>query len=446
MRYISLMEVLELHRQVIELSGGTSDIRDLEVLKSAIAQSLIPFGCEDLYLKMLECFFVSLIMNGEWLTKAAVKERGWTDGTIKKFLGAPEDTRKNPHYRSGPPMQLWRLVTVCEAEQNPEFIDWKAKHDSRHEGLKKRAIDQHQQRRSLLMEWVESLAIEVPKYSNNQLFKFAIENYNNLWSDRGKYEKLIYQDFKNLNPEFLHRITINALLHALSDYEYHLAQVKGLTGASDARSKLKRRILTSIHKVYPSVTYEELWDSIDLGIPESEQDIEYAHSQIVAAITNLSKRLAHLIASDPRGLEDLEWRDMERMLAAVFQGLGFDVTLTPSSKDGGKDLILECIVQGDKHSYVVEVKHWRSGQRVGKRYISDFINVVARENRDGGLYLATYGYSGDACEALTEVDRQSIKLGVDKKIISLCRTYIKAESGIWLAPSVLSDLLFDDVL
>jgi Restriction endonuclease len=385
-------------------------------------------------------------MSDEWLTKAAIKERGWTDGSIEQFLGSPEDTRKNPHYRSGSPMQLWRVETVCKAEQNLEFTAWKTKHDCRREGLKKRAVEQHQQRRSLLMEWVDSLKVEVPKYSEEQLFRFAIENYNNLWSDRGKFEKLIYQDFTKLDPEFLHRITVNALLYTLSDYEYHLAQVEGLTGASEARSKLKKRILTSIHKTYPNVTYQELWEWIDATLPESEQGAERTHSQIVAAITNLSKQLARLIATDPRGLEDLEWRDMERMLAAVFQGLGFDVTLTPSSKDGGKDLILECIVQGDKCSYVVEVKHWPSGQRVGKRYISDFVNVVARENRDGGLYLATYGYSGDAFEALTEIDRQSIKLGIDKKIISLCRTYIKAESGTWLAPSVLSDLLFEDVM
>lgn len=385
-------------------------------------------------------------MSGEWLSKAAIKERGWTEGAIKQFLGSPEETRKNPHYRSGASMQLWRFETVFEAEQNPEFIAWKTKHNCRREGFKNRAIEQHQQRRSLLMEWVDSLAIKVPKYSEEQLFKFAILNYNNLWSERGEFEKLIYQDFRKLDPEFLHRITINALLHALSDYEYHLSQVEGRTGASEARINLKRKLLTSIHKAYPKVTYQELWDWIDATIPDSEQDNERIHSQIIAAITNLSKQLARLIASDPSGLQDLEWRDMERMLAEVFQGLGFDVTLTPSSKDGGKDLILECIVQGDKQSYVVEVKHWRSGQHVGKRYISDFINVVANENRDGGLYLATYGYSGNAFEALTEVDRQSIKLGVDKKIISLCRTYIKAESGIWLAPSVLSDLLFEDVL
>lgn len=384
------------------------------------------------------------LVKGEWLTKAAIKERGWTDGSIKRFLGVAEETRKNPHHLSGPPMQLWRVITVCEAEKSPAFLAWKAKHDCRRKDLKERAIERHQHQRSLLMEWVDSLVVEVPKYSKSKLFKFAIENYNELWSNRGELEKLIQQSFRELDPEFLNRITVNALLHVLSDYEYHLAQVEGITGASEARSKLKRKILTSIHKTYPDVIYQELWNWIDETLPESEEETKL--SKVVAAITNLSKQLARLIASDPKGLEDLEWRDMERMLAEVFQGLGFDVTLTPSSKDGGKDLILECFVQGDKHSYVIEVKHWRSGQRVGKRYISDFINVVAHENRDGGLYLATYGYSGDVFEALTEVDRQSIKLGVDKKVISLCRTYIKAESGVWLAPSMLSDLLFEDVL
>jgi HJR/Mrr/RecB family endonuclease len=382
-------------------------------------------------------------MSGEWLTKAAIKSRGWTDGSIKKFLGPPEDTQKNPHYRSGPPMQLWYLETVEEAEKNQEFIDWKAKHDCRRDSLRERAVKQHQQKKSLLMEWVDSLSVEVPKYKEERLFQFAVENYNDLWSSRGKYEKIIYEDFRTLDPEFLHRITVNALLHSLSDYEYHLARVEGLTGASQAREKLKRKILTSIHKAYPQVTYGDLWNWLDL---KSEEPIDHTYSLIIAAITDLSKHFARLIASNPKGLEDLEWRDMERMLAAVFQGLGFGVTLTPSSKDGGKDLILECIVKGEKYSYIVEIKHWRSGQNVGKRYISDFVNVVARENRDGGLYLATYGYTETAFEALTEVDRQSIKLGTENKIISLCRTYVKAESGVWLAPSMLSDLLFTDVL
>jgi death-on-curing protein len=49
MRYLTLLEVLELHRQIIEQSGGASGVRDLGLLESAIAQPLMTFGGEDLY-------------------------------------------------------------------------------------------------------------------------------------------------------------------------------------------------------------------------------------------------------------------------------------------------------------------------------------------------------------------------------------------------------------
>ena len=71
----------------------------------------------------------------------------------------------------------------------------------------------------------------------------------------------------------------------------------------------------------------------------------------------------------------IEWREMEKTLAEVFSGIGFDVELTPSSKDGGKDLVLECLIQGKTHSYFVEIKHWRAGSRVGAKDICDFVHV-----------------------------------------------------------------------
>jgi death on curing protein len=48
MRYLTLIEVLELHRRVIERSGGAVGIRDLGLLESAIAQPRMTFGGEDL--------------------------------------------------------------------------------------------------------------------------------------------------------------------------------------------------------------------------------------------------------------------------------------------------------------------------------------------------------------------------------------------------------------
>lgn len=49
MRYLSQAEVLELHRLLIEATGGSPGIRDRGALESAVAQPQATFGGEDLY-------------------------------------------------------------------------------------------------------------------------------------------------------------------------------------------------------------------------------------------------------------------------------------------------------------------------------------------------------------------------------------------------------------
>src|SRR5690606_13972349 len=83
-------------------------------------------------------------------------------------------------------------------------------------------------------------------------------------------------------------------------------------------------------------------------------------------IKTLSKELIKRILNDPAYLDKIEWKDFERTVAELFEGLAFRVELTPSSKDGGKDIILECTQKGNDISYIVEIKHWRSLQRVGQ--------------------------------------------------------------------------------
>jgi death-on-curing protein len=65
-RYLTLIEVLELHRRILEQSGGALGIRDMGLLESAIAQPRMTFGGEDLYPSLLEkaaALGFSIIMN-----------------------------------------------------------------------------------------------------------------------------------------------------------------------------------------------------------------------------------------------------------------------------------------------------------------------------------------------------------------------------------------------
>ena len=49
MRYLTLGELIELHRRIIEQSGGAGGIRELGLAESAIAQPQMSFGGEELY-------------------------------------------------------------------------------------------------------------------------------------------------------------------------------------------------------------------------------------------------------------------------------------------------------------------------------------------------------------------------------------------------------------
>ena len=167
---------------------------------------------------------------------------------------------------------------------------------------------------------------------------------------------------------------------------------------------------------------------------------------IVLAFRDLNKRLARELAANPSGLNHIEWRDLERIIAEAFSGLGFRVELMPGSKDGGKDVVLSYTYLERQIYYVVEIKHWRSGTRVGDQLIRRFVHVIARESRQGGLFLASNGYTNRSIECISEIDHVHIGLGANSKIVTLCRNYVKAQDGVWRPPKNLEEVIFEGTL
>lgn len=66
MRYLALSEVVELHRRLLEATGGAAGIRDLGALESAIAQPKMTLAGVDLYPTLVEkaaALCLSLVEN-----------------------------------------------------------------------------------------------------------------------------------------------------------------------------------------------------------------------------------------------------------------------------------------------------------------------------------------------------------------------------------------------
>ncbi len=134
-----------------------------------------------------------------------------------------------------------------------------------------------------------------------------------------------------------------------------------------------------------------------------ECDRDEIEQRTISAINDLCVRLCELIAKDETALKHIEWRHLEMVVATALNGLGFDITLTPPSKDGGKDVVASCRLQGQTLTYYIEIKHWRSGKRVNDTLIYDFVEVNLGDATDGGLYLSTSGYTKDVFTQLGEI-------------------------------------------
>jgi hypothetical protein len=178
------------------------------------------------------------------------KDRGWTGALIARFLGAHDDERPNPHYRSGAPMRLYAWDRVVAAEATDEFkaaADEVGRRRSSRKLAAKKALKTKKRR---LIAELRSKEITVPSFPKEELIGLACEHYN----ERQKRHRL-YEDREpasaNSNPEFLQRLCVNYLRHALTDYDNRLDGVAGKIGVDAARDLIKTGVLGAIASAYP---------------------------------------------------------------------------------------------------------------------------------------------------------------------------------------------------
>lgn len=179
----------------------------------------------------------------------ALRSRGWTDSLIRRFLPDPDSTYVNPHYRSGPPCKLYSTERVEAIERTPAFLAAMEKASKRKLG----AAAAVETRRQATERMLESLTITVQRLDRETAVKRAVESYNErqkmMASERGHCDPFTADTASDQG--FLDRITVNYVRHHLTAYDDRLDNVKGMTGADDARMAIAAKVFDAISKVYP---------------------------------------------------------------------------------------------------------------------------------------------------------------------------------------------------
>jgi len=186
---------------------------------------------------------------GEFITKSALKERGWTDLLIKTFLPEPHKTCRNPHYSSGSPMCLYKLSVAKKIERSKKFCVKFASIEKRKQGAKKAV----KTKLANLRKDISEIKIEILKLPGYILLRRAIAHYNNMQILREieGFNTCGCCANKNSDKQFLNRIEVNYLGHCMTPYEDKLDEISGRVGFSEGYVDIRKKIFDEIACVYP---------------------------------------------------------------------------------------------------------------------------------------------------------------------------------------------------
>lgn len=139
------------------------------------------------------------------------------------------------------------------------------------------------------------------------------------------------------------------------------------------------------------------------------------------------------LTSAQAALASVSSREFEVLTAQLYLKLGYEVELTPSVADGGRDILARRLDSGRQHVTLVECKH--HGSPVGVRHVRALLGAVAHERANTGVLIASGSFTRGARNMADREPRIELVDGA-----TLCRLMDEHFSPDWLSrESLLSE-------
>jgi hypothetical protein len=160
---------------------------------------------------------------------------------------------------------------------------------------------------------------------------------------------------------------------------------------------------------------EEFFESLrvedsDEDLYRSDEAVERGESQILRLdLEGINDELIARLAARPELMRELDPRKFEELVAELLRDKGYDVTLTPPSRDGGRDILAVKREDIGSALTLVECKRYAANKRVGVDIVRGLYGVVSADNATRGL-IATTSYFTSGARAFR--DQVPYRLGL----------------------------------
>ncbi|SFS82869.1 restriction endonuclease [Paenibacillus sp. 453mf] len=122
------------------------------------------------------------------------------------------------------------------------------------------------------------------------------------------------------------------------------------------------------------------------------------HKEINLEVLDVNAQLIKYLAMYPELLREIDPRKFEEVVAEIFHKKGFTVTLTPRTRDGGKDIYAIQNGMFGRQLFVIECKRYSSTNKVGVELVRGIYGVKVAERATAAMLVTTSTFSKDAID------------------------------------------------
>lgn len=127
----------------------------------------------------------------------------------------------------------------------------------------------------------------------------------------------------------------------------------------------------------------------------------------ISVIEHVNSELIKYLKNNPKRVFNLSPRGFELLVAEIFKHNGYDVVMTPQTRDGGFDFsALYVDALGNPFLTYVETKKYKQGNRVGIDVVRNLYGVVASKDISRGIIVTTSSFTRDAMEFQKSIEHR----------------------------------------
>lgn len=126
-------------------------------------------------------------------------------------------------------------------------------------------------------------------------------------------------------------------------------------------------------------------------------------ARIIVDVASTNRKILERLQSDPRAFWTLPPRRFEEVIAEILGRHGYEITLTPPTRDGGFDLYAASNGALGRFLFLVECKRYVPPNKVGVEIVRSLHGVVKQKGATAGVVVTTSFFSQAAEEFRQQV-------------------------------------------